>query len=241
MPYTYPDGPMTGAYPPPYAQDILATGNMVLTLYATNSFSLATNKCVLCSKMPFGTLLQTLYGHQGAATTIAISPDGKLIASGSEDSSIKLCDSLSGNVIRTLEGSGARVASLNFGSGGRLVSSAGEAVRVWDTKSGKNVAVLQGHEAEVTSVAWDPNGKRIISGSSDGTITFWDPDRLASPFMLRTSSAIEVVAFSPNGNEIVATTSVALTGRKSVSAGTESPSTTQPGRMLVWRASPPAP
>ena len=142
----------------------------------------------------------------GTVWSVAFSPDGSRIVSGSDDNTIRLWDTQSGDNIATLEGHSATVWSVAFSpDGSRIVSgSSDNTIRLWDTQSGDNIATLEGHSATVLSVAFSPDGSRIVSGSSDNTIRLWDTqsgDNIAT--LEGHSATVLSVAFSPDGSRIV--------------------------------------
>jgi WD40 repeat protein len=153
----------------------------------------------------------TLTGHTYSVTSVAFSPDGRLLTSGSYKE-IKLWDVASGSLVRTLTGHTGNVSSVAFSPDGRLLASGSrdDTIKLWDVASGSLVRTLSGHTGDVTSVAFSPDGRLLASGSCSqrnssgyciqGEIKLWD---VASGREVRTltghTNIVTSVAFSPDG------------------------------------------
>jgi WD40 repeat protein/serine/threonine protein kinase len=146
--------------------------------------------------------LRRFEGHKDSVSSVAVSPNGRLALSGSQDNTLILWDLETGRQVRPFKGHTNAVAAVAISPDGRqaLSGSADMTVRVWDLASGQETAQLRGHTAAVESVAFSPDGHAALSGSSDGTIRLWDLfTGLPKHQIDQYTSPVFGVAFSPNG------------------------------------------
>ncbi|MGK7876517.1 MAG: toll/interleukin-1 receptor domain-containing protein [Xenococcaceae cyanobacterium] len=117
-----------------------------------------------------------LEGHDGWVFSVSLSPDGKTLASGSEDKTIKLWDLETGKEIHTLQGHDGRVFSVSFSPDGKTLAtgSKDKTIKLWNLETGREIRTLQGHDDWVFSVSFSPDGKTLASGSEDNTIKLWN-------------------------------------------------------------------
>jgi dipeptidyl aminopeptidase/acylaminoacyl peptidase len=122
----------------------------------------------------------TLEGHFGIIESVTFSPDGKRLASASQDKTVKLWNLGTGEEIYTLEGHTDAVNSVAFSPDGKRVVSGSRdhTIRVWDTATAQEVLSLVGHRGSVRSVVFSLDGKRIASASEDRTVRVWDAREL---------------------------------------------------------------
>ncbi len=163
-----------------------------------------------------GTEVRTLQGHPAPFNSVAFSPDGKRIVSGSNETTLTVWDADKGTEVRTLKRHTDAVTSVAFSPDGKRIVSAsiGDAVllgwlrpgeiKLWDADKGTEVRTLKGHAGWVKRVAYSPDGKRIVSGSQDTTLKLWDADKGTEVRTLKGHTApVSSVAFSPDGKRIV--------------------------------------
>ena len=143
-----------------------------------------------------------LAGHGDSVRDIAISPDGRRIASASADQTAKIWDIETGENVLTLTGHEGPVEAVKFSPDGQHVATASrdKTVKLWN---------IEGHTATVTSVAFSPDGKTLATGSSDRTAKLWDLSK-GTPRLRYTlrghTDQIYRIAFNPAGT-VLATAS----------------------------------
>jgi WD40 repeat protein len=119
-----------------------------------------------------------LEGHSSIVNSVAFSPDGKTLASASDDNTIKLWNRETGKEITTLTGHSLRVNSVVFSPDGKTLASASDdkTIKLWNRETGKEITTLTGHSFDVSSVVFSPDGKTLASASDDNTIKLWNLD-----------------------------------------------------------------
>ncbi|KAF7973424.1 hypothetical protein HWV62_15237 [Athelia sp. TMB] len=165
---------------------------------------------VICGVEPgWSPPLRTLHGHSADVNTVAFSPDGSKIASGSTDSTVRLWNVASGQEnLPPFQGHESRLQSVSFSpDGDKIVSGSSDGtVRVWNILGGQEVLPpLRGHTSTVMSVAFSPDASKIVSGSLDHTVRVWDAlgGQEALPPLRGHTDAVRSVAFSPDGSQII--------------------------------------
>ncbi|THU97559.1 WD40 repeat-like protein [Dendrothele bispora CBS 962.96] len=157
------------------------------------------------SSAPMGDPFQ---GHMDSVMSVAFSPEGERIVSGSSDNAMRVWNARTGALEGEFQGHSDWINSVAFSPDGeRIVSgSRDKTVRVWNARTGApDGDPFQGHNHDVTSVAFSPDGERIVSGSYDNTLRVWNARTGAlegDPFQGHREWVFSV-AFSPDGERIV--------------------------------------
>ncbi|BAZ20595.1 WD-40 repeat-containing protein [Kalymmatonema gypsitolerans NIES-4073] len=177
-------------------------------------------------------LLHTLKGHSDRVSSVVFSPDGQTIAtgsddrtvklwnlsgqllhilkvhssfvsSGSDDSTMKLWDGVSGQLIKTVKLHTGEVTSVVFSPDGKTIAAGTDdnTVKLWNL-SGQELHTLKGHSDSVNSVVFSPDGKTIASGSSDKTVKLWNLNGQVLQTFKEHGGEVTSVVFSPDGKTI---------------------------------------
>lgn len=151
-------------------------------------------------------LRHTLRGHTYNVWRMALSPNGRILASPSDDKTVRLWDVEIGQVLKTLEHEDGVICVGWSPDGTTLATGGGSSnakVYLWNTTTGQQARMLEGHSRLVNGVAWSPDGKILASCSEDQTIRLWDT---ANGQVLRElkghESSVYCIAWSPDGKRL---------------------------------------
>jgi WD40 repeat protein len=133
--------------------------------------------------------------------SVALSPDGKLLATGSNDHTARVWDPETRKELLKLPHHPSEVHFVTFSPDGRtLAAAAGPHVRLWDLPGGELRLLLKGEAKQVNALAYSPDGRWLITAGNDKTVKLWDAgtgqERAALDWCIR---GVRAVAFAPDG------------------------------------------
>ncbi len=189
----------------PNGEHLAVTGSIGIWLYDTTTYQ----------------EVALLTENMGPVSSVAFSPDGKTIVSGSDDGNVRLWDVLTGKHIQTFTNNANRVLSVAFSPDGNIVASGGDdtseegpgfGIHLWNVHTGEHLKALEGNNYGTLSVCFSPDGKMLASGgdrSSNNILLLWDVDAGETIETFRRTfkrperfGSFTSVAFSPDGNII---------------------------------------
>ncbi len=157
------------------------------------------------AKTKFGEPIRTFRGHGDDILSVAFSPDGRRVLTGSRDSTAILWDVGTGRQIRDFSGYDDNVTSVAFSPDDRrvLTGSDDTTAILWDANTGQRIRDFQGND-KISSVAFSPDGRRVLAGSENKTAILWDADtgKLIREFLGHKNQVMSV-AFSPDGRRVL--------------------------------------
>lgn len=147
-----------------------------------------------------------LRGHESGVTSVAFSPDGRKIVTGSWDKTARIWNADGSDAHLVIKGHDSFVTSVAFSPNGRRIITGhyDHTIRIWRSDGTGRPLLLKGHRSFVTSVAFSTDGSKIVSGSEDKTVRIWNADGSGAHLLLKVhDSVVTSVAFSPDGKRIV--------------------------------------
>ncbi|HFC46726.1 MAG TPA: hypothetical protein ENJ63_02465 [Dissulfuribacter thermophilus] len=185
------------------AERILAVGGYLYD--HTKDLKLAT--AIRLHDLKSGKVLQVLKGHEDAVSSLAFSPDGKYLASGSGDNTVIIWKK-EGNgyrLLKRLKGHEKSIYALSFSRERLATGSYDHTVRLYDVKNAfRLIKVLKDHEDEVRAVAFSPDGRRLVTGFYDKRILLYDRDGNLIREFSKKETRPAALSFSPDGRFLLA-------------------------------------
>jgi WD40 repeat protein len=146
----------------------------------------------------------SLEGDDFFVNTIAITPDGTKMVSGSQ--SLIVWDMKTGTILNTITGHNKSVNAVVITSDGKQIvsGSTDSTIKIWNIESGKNIDTFIGHQSSIRAIAITPDGKNLVSASHDTTLKVWD---LQTGECLCTciehQKSVSVLAIHPDGDKVI--------------------------------------
>ncbi|KAI0808477.1 hypothetical protein GGR55DRAFT_689852 [Xylaria sp. FL0064] len=148
--------------------------------------------------------LRTMEGHTDIVLSVEFSPDGRTVAFGSADTTVRLLSAATGELLQTLRGLSSLVVAVAFSPGGTIVAGSSDGTAMlWSAATGEHLQTLEGHDCSVFSITFSHDGEMIASASCDDTVRLWLTATGEHLHTLRGHiDLITSVAFSPDGRII---------------------------------------
>jgi WD40 repeat protein/tRNA A-37 threonylcarbamoyl transferase component Bud32 len=150
--------------------------------------------------------LYTLNAHTSWVTCVAMSPNGKVMASSSLDDTVKVWKLSTGELVRTLNGHSRAVNAIAIRPDGEFIASGSDdyTIRLWKISTGEVVHTLKGHSRDVNALVISPDGRILASGGEDRTIRLWQlPNGAPLRTLFGVAGMIKAIAAAPNGQFLV--------------------------------------
>lgn len=149
-------------------------------------------------------VIQKLEGHTNDLNSIAFSPDGQYIVTGSDDFSIKIWNSETGNIVRTIKADNSSVNHVYVTPDSKNIISTHGNIRtkIWNIEDGKLLFDFVAHQQKITSISIASKDRLIATASHDGTIKVWNLNSGNLMKTIITQSPLSCITFSPNGEQI---------------------------------------
>jgi WD40 repeat protein len=143
-----------------------------------------------------------LAGHNATVMALAVSPNGKTLATASYDRTLRIWELASGKCLHELTGHTDAVRALAFSPDGQRVASAGSDlfIKTWNIQDGTLQASWRGHTDMIRSLAFSPDGTMLISAANDRTIKIWSTKDGTLVRAIADESKVQSVVCSPDGS-----------------------------------------
>ena len=153
-----------------------------------------------------GEVLKELEGHMGSVRSVAFSPYGEKLVSGSDDKTVKLWDVETGELLRTYEGHKAEVISVAYSPDGKYIASGSldGTVRLWFPYIDMEAGLFNEHKSEIVSVNFSPDGERVVIAYCDNTVRIWNHAMMKEEYTFEGHERpVFSAAFDQNGERVI--------------------------------------
>ncbi|NEO97636.1 MAG: TIR domain-containing protein [Symploca sp. SIO2E9] len=188
---------------------LVSTGNNESAKPWNKNTQLLANASENSTLKPWGwdsQVLAQLNFDPGGITSVKVSPDGKIIATTSNDNTVKLWSREGKLLNTTIEHYG--LLGINFSPDGKIIATVGAegTVKLWN-RQGKEIATLEGNVSEIGAVSFSPQGQMIATASVGGTVKLWNFDGTLITILTGHDTEIHNLSFSPDGNTLASANS----------------------------------
>jgi WD40 repeat protein len=155
-----------------------------------------------------GQIEHTFTGHKDIVSSLQFSPDGKLLLSGSNDSTARLYDLATDKTLHVCTGHKGSIRRIAFAPDGRqfVTASYDKTCRIWSAATGRPVAELKPFRAYPFAVAWHPDGQTLVTGCANGTLQVWQPSgKLVRDYTVEGGGSVYYLAYNRDGRELLFT------------------------------------
>jgi WD40 repeat protein/predicted Ser/Thr protein kinase len=152
-----------------------------------------------------GELSHTIKAHSSWVRSLAISPDGDILASSSNDKTIRLWDLKQGVRKRTIEGHTDTVNTIVFSPDGQTLASGSrdQTIILWNLRNGARQLTIRGHQGAVNALTFSPDGRTLASASDDQTIKLWEVYSGTRKLTLQGhTQAVNMIVYTPDGQTL---------------------------------------
>ncbi|HYA99250.1 MAG TPA: WD40 repeat domain-containing serine/threonine-protein kinase, partial [Ktedonobacteraceae bacterium] len=144
-------------------------------------------------------------GHLASVNALTWSPDGRFIASASDDTFVQVFDASSGQRKLIYTGHSKEATAVSWSPNGKFIASGSQdgTVQVWDATDGRKIFTYKGHTDRVNAISWSSDSRQIASGSEDKTVQVWDAVSGALSFNFQGHTAgVLCVGWQPNDSSV---------------------------------------